>query len=142
MILFFKNEYDWLSNFYPVVIDINNIKYSSVEHAYQSKKSDDMIWKLYCASNISASDIKKESKKIKILTNWDNIRLIKMYECLIQKFNQEPFKTKLLNTGNANIQEGNTWGDEFWGINVNKNPNYGENHLGRLIMKIREDFYK
>jgi hypothetical protein len=30
-----------------------------------------------------------------------------MKECIKQKFSQEPYKTKLIETGNQHIQEGN-----------------------------------
>jgi predicted NAD-dependent protein-ADP-ribosyltransferase YbiA (DUF1768 family) len=52
------------------------------------------------------------------------------------KFSQEPYRTLLLNTGNILIQEGNRWGDTFWGVDLN--TNVGENKLGLLIMQIRE----
>jgi predicted NAD-dependent protein-ADP-ribosyltransferase YbiA (DUF1768 family) len=58
-----------------------------------------------------------------------------MEECIKQKFNQEPFKTKLLETGSKHIQEGNRWGDKFWGVCLKTNK--GKNHLGRLIMEVR-----
>jgi len=48
-------------------------------------------------------------------------------------------RTLLKETGNQNIQEGNYWGDDYWGVDLKQNPNVGENHLGRLIMKIREE---
>ena len=54
-------------------------------------------------------------------------------------FNQEPFRTKLINTLDENIVEGNWWGDVFWGVNLKVDPNVGENHLGRLIMEIRKE---
>ena len=53
----------------------------------------------------------------------------------MQKFNQEPFKSKLLDTGDEYIMEGNWWGDKFWGICLKTNT--GNNNLGKLIMQIR-----
>lgn len=40
---------------------------------------------------------------------------------------------RLLATGDAQLVEGNTWGDTFWGVC----DGVGENHLGRLHMWIR-----
>lgn len=37
-------------------------------------------------------------------------------------------------TGSAVLIEGNCWGDRFWGM-VN---DIGENHLGQILMDIRE----
>lgn len=41
---------------------------------------------------------------------------------------------KLIATGNAYLEEGNQWGDKFWGT-VNGN---GENMLGKILMKERD----
>jgi predicted NAD-dependent protein-ADP-ribosyltransferase YbiA (DUF1768 family) len=60
-----------------------------------------------------------------------------MYDLLKLKFVEEPFRTKLLNTGDVEIIEGNYWGDVFWGVDMNKDE--GQNILGRLIMKIRKE---
>jgi predicted NAD-dependent protein-ADP-ribosyltransferase YbiA (DUF1768 family) len=59
-----------------------------------------------------------------------------MRECLHQKFNQEPYRTLLLETGDDYIQEGNYWGDTFWGMDLNAMT--GDNRLGKMIMEIRE----
>jgi hypothetical protein len=42
---------------------------------------------------------------------------------------------KLLDTGGAHLEEGNTWGDTFWGT-VN---GAGDNYLGLCLMKVREE---
>lgn len=64
-----------------------------------------------------------------------------MNDLLWQKFNQEPFKTKLLQTGSETIIEGNWWHDNFWGICQCKKCEYieGENNLGFLLMHIRTE---
>jgi len=96
-----------------------------------------MIWKSKCATKTnSAGKIKREGAKISLVENWDELRVYHMEECLRQKYSQEPYKTKLLNT-HKYIQEGNTWGDEFWGVNLETGE--GLNILGELIMEIREE---
>lgn len=137
MIKSFKGEFSWLSNFYPCSITLNNNIFPSVEHAYQSEKSDDSEWKKKCQTILKPGQIKKESKKIKInRKEWDSKRL-KIMEFLInQKFDQESLRIKLLATNDKVLQEGNNWGDEFWGINLRTGK--GLNHLGKLIMKKRD----
>lgn len=143
MITTFRGEYNFLSNFFEVDVEYNGVTYASVEHAYMSAKSNDPFWKAYCENrNISAADVKRESKSIQLIDGWDNMKLAVMEHCLRSKFSQEPFKTKLMDTGIQNIQEGNKWGDTFWGVDLNVNPNVGENHLGRILMKIREELLK
>lgn len=132
----FQGEYRWLSNFAPVKITLDNIEYPSVEHAYMSAKSNDINWKHQCANtNKTPGQIKRLSRAIRLIANWDETKLKVMALCLHQKFNQEPYKSKLKNTVDAILQEGNNWGDEFWGINLKTGK--GQNNLGQLIMNIR-----
>lgn len=137
MIKEFRNEYEWLSNFYPVRIKLGNFIYPSVEHAYVSMKNDQKDWKLYCSRNsISASEVKHKGGKIELRDNWENIKIPVMFKCLKFKFKQEPLRTKLLNTGNEHIQEGNWWNDCYWGVCLKTGK--GENNLGKMIMEIRK----
>lgn len=41
----------------------------------------------------------------------------------------------LINTGDAELIEGNSWGDTFWG----ECNGIGENNLGKILMKIRKE---
>lgn len=143
MINSFRGENNFLSNFYSVEIEHEGAVYASVEHAYMSAKSDDPFWKAYCVNrNIFAADVKRESKFVTLIDDWSNKKLLVMEELLRKKFEQEPFRSKLIATGNQNIQEGNTWSDREWGVDLTVNPNIGENHLGRLLMKIRDEYVK
>lgn len=137
MIERFEGEYKWLSNFYPCDIFIGRKIYPTVEHAYMSAKSNDKDWKKTCQDyNILPGKLKKLSSKIKEVENWNEIKINVMKKFLIQKFNKEPFKTLLIQTGDEYIQEGNTWKDKFWGFDIESNE--GENNLGKLIMDIRK----
>lgn len=137
MIIEFQNEYRWLSNFAPVEIELDGGKYPSVEHAYMSAKSDSAEWKRFCADrNNSAGDVKRKSRTIKLKPNWEHVKLEVMGNCIAQKFSKDPYKSKLLATGDVHIQEGNRWNDKFWGVCLKTNK--GQNHLGKLIMSVRE----
>ena len=136
MIKEFQKEYRWLSNFAPIEINLDNFMYPSVEHAYQSKKCISLYWKDTCSDTTNSAEyIKKESRKQIIVDNWDEIKVEIMKVCLEQKFNDPTYKKLLLNTGDLYIQEGNYWGDKFWGICLKTNT--GQNILGHLIMNIR-----
>ena len=139
MINQFKGKYRWLSNFAPCEIVLDRRKYASVEHAYMSAKSDSLSWKEFCASDVTPGEVKRASRSLSYLhclvENWDDIRIDVMRECLKQKFSQEPYRTWLRETGNEYIQEGNTWHDQFWGVEFHTGQ--GENRLGKLIMEIR-----
>ena len=57
-----------------------------------------------------------------------------MRTCLIEKFSDPVLRDKLMATGNCQLIEGNTWGDRYWGVC----DGVGQNHLGRLLMEIRD----
>jgi predicted NAD-dependent protein-ADP-ribosyltransferase YbiA (DUF1768 family) len=62
-----------------------------------------------------------------------------MHRVLIDKvlLNSDVYDV-LVATGDEEIVEGNSWGDHFWGVSPVGSRN-GENHLGRLWMRIREE---
>ena len=135
MIKEFQKEYRWLSNFIPVEIKLLGQIFPSVEHAYQSLKSDDPDWKEYCTLESNPAQIKRESKNVILRKDWDIVKDDIMWECQKQKYSQEPYRQKLIDTKNEQIQEGNYWGDTYWGVDLKTGK--GENRLGKMIMKIR-----
>ena len=59
-----------------------------------------------------------------------------MEEIVAAKFTQHPdLAEKLLETGSMILIEGNDWGDTYWGAATSTEQ--GENHLGKILMKIR-----
>jgi len=141
MIKEFQRDYRWLSNFASAEVVLDGVKYASVEHAYMSAKSSDPKWKAFCAdAKNSPGDVKRKSRTIDLRPDWEEVKLSIMEQCVRQKMNQEPYRSKLLATGKEHIQEGNTWKDTFWGVDL-KTGN-GHNHLGKIIMKIRKELYE
>lgn len=140
MIQEFKGKYTWLSNFAPCKIMLNGVAYSSVEHAYQSAKSHDQKWKHFCATEPKAGVVKRKSRNVPLVSNWEVKRLHVMFKCLLQKYNQYPYNEYLRNTGNEHIQEGNTWNDTFWGVCLKEHT--GKNVLGNMIMLIRRTLWE
>src|ERR1043165_1067655 len=120
-------EYGWLSNMTEVPIPYKGKLFRSVENAYMWEKAPHLIdWLDFCLNN-PPNICKKESKKLPIREDWEAVKLKIMYDLLWLKFGQEPFKGKLLATGNQNIIEGNYWKNTFWGMDLKQNPNVGEN---------------
>lgn len=137
MIEKFRGQYNFLSNFYSAPIEYEGLKFSCTEVAYMFFKVGDKTIK----EKIYLSQDPKEAKRLgkaKPRKDWDEIKLSLMEDLIRCKFTQnENLKKKLLETGNQEIQEGNWWKDTFWG--VDENTKVGENHLGKIIMKIREE---
>jgi len=134
MITEFQGEHRWLSNFSDCEVLLDGVTYPSVENAYQASKSLVASERIKFES-VKAGKAKRLGKKITIRSEWDSVKLGIMEELTRQKFSKEPFKSKLIDTGNLEIQEGNSWGDIYWGICDGK----GENNLGKIIMKVRSD---
>lgn len=134
----FRGEYRWLSNFWPVVVmDEYGLKYPTVEHAYQASKfpKDHPIRdKIHCTARPGTA--KKLGRTPGQRPDWDQVKETVMYKLLKQKFapNTE-LASLLLGTGKAEIIEGNTWGDQEWGVCRGQ----GKNKMGKLLMRIREE---
>jgi predicted NAD-dependent protein-ADP-ribosyltransferase YbiA (DUF1768 family) len=66
--------------------------------------------------------------------NWEDKRIKIMISLLLQKYKEGNLLSKLKETGDKELIEGNTWGDTLWGIVDGK----GRNILGIILMEIRE----
>lgn len=142
MISRFRGQFGFLSNMYSCQVRYMSQIFPSAEHAFQwAKNPQDDEWAATCTNTlVSSSDIKRLGKKTKLRKDWDDIRRAVMIEIVRCKFTQnEDLRFQLLNTGTENIVEGNTWHDTFWGVDVTRQPNYGENHLGRILMQVRSE---
>lgn len=134
----FRGKYNFLSNFYSSPITLGTATYPTVEHAYQAHKNGELSWRKTCqSSRNTAAEVKRASYRVKLVPNWDVIKFSIMEQALIAKFTSAPFKQLLIDTGDALIQEGNTWGDTEWGVDLKSGE--GKNILGRMLMGIRDD---
>lgn len=135
----FDGEYRWLSNFWECCITYRGVVFSSLEAAYQAAKSttqEDFDKFIY----LTPGKAKKLGKKIKLRADWESVKLSIMEELLRTKFSNVILRNKLMDTGKAELVEGNYWHDNCWGsCTCVKCGNKGENHLGKLLMKLREE---
>lgn len=138
MIDSFRDEYFFLSNFYPVEIKLDGIVYPNAETAFQAQKTLDVEERRKFSMLKNPVQAKRLGRKVKLRDDWEEVKLDIMTEVVSQKFLQHPHLIEmLLQTGDEELVEGNKWGDRFWGVCKGK----GENHLGKILMKIR-DAYK
>jgi len=126
----------YLSNFWPVDIVYEGLTYPSAECAFQASKcANEGERKMFTV--INGAQAKALGKKIKIRPDWNEVRLSVMWNVLQAKFAQHPdLAAKLVATGDEEIVEGNTWNDKFWGVCNGE----GMNHLGIMLMAIREEY--
>jgi len=154
MIKQFTGKYQFLSNFHLCLVEYEGLIYPSAEHAYQAQKTDesnlaDDAWKSKCQGIVQSEQpahicplftpgkIKKMSYNEQLRDGWEGVKMGIMEGVLLAKFKQNKYlRDRLLATGNEELQEGNSWHDTFWGID--SRTGYGENHLGKLLMKVRK----
>ena len=132
----FQGEYRWLSNFAECDVFLEGILYPSVENAYQAAKTINKEERIQFET-CSAGQAKRASRNITMRKDWPEVKKQVMFNLLCQKFNKEPYITLLLDTKLVDIEEGNTWGDTYWGVDLRSGR--GQNILGKMIMNIRLD---
>lgn len=125
----FTGNHEFLSNFFEFGSK------PTVEHIFQSMKTTDMAEQIWVLSAPTPGTAKRRGRKVTMRPDWNDIRLDVMEMCLRQKFADPFLANALLSTGTAELIEGNHWNDTFWGVCNGK----GENHLGKLLMKIRKE---
>lgn len=136
MIDSFKGEYRFLSNFWECEIIYEDISYPSVEHAYQAAKAVDSQVKKKIATASTPGKAKREGQKAIKVLDWDNKKFSIMKTLVTYKFTtHEDLKQKLLETGEQQLIEGNTWKDVYWGVC----DGIGDNNLGKILMEIRDN---
>jgi ribA/ribD-fused uncharacterized protein len=135
MINQFRGKYFFLSNFYESPVTWDNITYKNNESAFQSAKVLNVETRKQF-SNLNPSEAKKKGRHVKLRSDWEEVKFDIMYEICLAKFTQNVnLKKLLLDTGNKYLEEGNTWGDKIWGT-IN---GVGENNLGKILMRVREE---
>lgn len=140
MINGFKGEYKFLSNFYKKDILYNGILYKSSEHAYQALKSTNKEDHDLVSNQQSPRMSKKIGSKIKVRSDWEDIKYNIMMDILRVKFKDPILSKMLLNTNNKFLKETNNWHDNTWGDCVcDKCKENGKNWLGEILMKIRKE---
>lgn len=131
----FSGENAFLSNFFDTNIIFDGIMFISSEAAYQAQKTLDLEERRQFTL-LHPGKAKRMGRKVTLRSDWEDVKLKVMEDICRAKFTQnEELKKKLIDTGNAALIEGNTWNDTFWGVC----NGVGENNLGKILMKIREE---
>ena len=150
MIDSFSGKYRFLSNFYKSPIEFSFPLISvhgeeemspiiavanTVEHGYQASKSNRLDEAYAILTMSTPGKAKRGGRNCSLRSDWESIKLKVMHTLVWEKFStHEYLKNLLLETGDHELIEGNTWGDKFWGVCDGE----GENHLGKILMDTRE----
>ena len=146
----FSGKYRYMSNFFPARTRIK-VKYlhpniqkkfrkdydfegTTSEHCFQAAKMTNLEDFNRVISVNTPSLANNFGRLLPIRDDWDDIRLEIMYLVVMDKFKRNKVIRELLKrTKEAELIEGNTWGDQFWGVCKGE----GKNHLGKILMEVR-----
>jgi ribA/ribD-fused uncharacterized protein len=145
----FTEEHRYLNNMYRlengVISSPDRVIVPTVEHAYQAAKFVVKSCRYEVLNAPSGHLAKRTARYLEqqgevIRPDWDSVRVDIMRDLVRQKFNNNPHLTaQLLDTGEERLEEGNNWGDRFWGISPPGSVK-GENWLGKILMIVRSEF--
>lgn len=126
-------EYGFLSNFYSSPIQYEGIVYPTVEHMFQALKALDIETRKKIANAATPGQAKRLGRSVALREDWEEVKVDVMRTALQLKFSDPTLRAKLIATGDAELIEGNTWNDRFWGVCRGT----GKNMLGHLLMELR-----
>lgn len=138
------------SNFKPFEFQADGLTFYSVEQRFQwlrlAQRPDFQKNIMKYGLEDNGHNVKHYSSRpnVKPVLNNDYEQLVKwMRECLRYKLQFcEGFKDELLKTGNVDLVEYSTWGDDFWGAVGQKGNGKtlaGANVTGKLLMELRDE---
>lgn len=153
----FRGNFFFLSNMYPLKNHITTslgYKVPTSEHVYMSERfKNPEVHELIAntrgnpedtrqyrdglaAKNLAHNLIENGEEQ---LDDFDIAKLGIMYVAVKRKFEANADIANLLvKTENQLLVEGNVWNDRFWGVDP-PGSSYGLNHLGLILMKVREE---
>jgi DNA-directed RNA polymerase II subunit RPB2 len=133
-------EYREFSNYHPVDLMMDGLRYRSVEHYFQAMKfPDHPDYQEQIRQAKKPRDAKRMGKTedYAIRPDWSTYRDTVMMRALREKFSDRhpELKTLLLDTGNAILQEASPR-DNYWGLG---SRGTGQNKLGLMLMAVRDE---
>ncbi len=142
-IYFYKvcDAYGCFSNFSLHSIEINGIRWATVEHYYQAQKfvssvDEEVIPLIYAAKTPEQAAALGRSSIRTLRPDWDIVKTQVMQIAVYQKFfTHLDIREVLLSTKERLLVEDSPC-DYFWGCGADKN---GQNHLGKILMYVRSE---
>ena len=131
------------TNFAAYPIHLDGEQWPTTEHYFQAQKFIGTPYLKYIGTLQTPRDafsLSRESQVSQWLrSDWEQVKQDIMYKALLAKFSQHSnLRAMLLGTGEKKLIE-HTSNDSYWGDGGNGT---GQNHLGRLLMKVRSELSK
>lgn len=129
----FEGDYYFLSNFYPIPMIYQGVEFANSEAAFHAQKCVERREEF---THLTPSDAKKLGRQVQLREDWEHVKDQIMLEIVRNKFIQHPsLEEALINTGDAELIEGNWWHDTYWGVC----NGVGQNKLGKILMRVRAE---
>jgi ribA/ribD-fused uncharacterized protein len=135
----FSGEHRFLSNFYDAPTWYDGVLYPTSEHAFQAAKSTNPKARKHILKQPTPGAAKRAGRMVELREDWEDVKNRVMYEVCLAKFLREPLRSRLLDTGDAELIEGNYWHDTYWGVCTCEDCPEGRNELGKILMVVRKD---
>lgn len=145
-----REQYGFMSNFYPAPFELDGQRWPDVEHYYMAMKSEHPEYRQQImaaptpgkAKRLGDSGASASKKSLfhggqyQLRPDWDQVKLEIMYRAVLAKFTQNvELGRSLKSTGSAELVEDSPR-DNFWGIGADGT---GQNWLGKILMRVRSE---
>lgn len=129
----FTGDYAFLSNAYNCKIEFNGLVYNNADAAYEAQKClDKSIMNKF--TRLSSAKARAKGRNLPENEEFEYDKVNILYKIVLAKFKQnEDLKRKLLDTGDAELINNNTFRDEIYGVYNGK----GMNILGKTLELVR-----
>ncbi|GGS84972.1 hypothetical protein GCM10010156_49480 [Planobispora rosea] len=139
----------FLSNFSDITVEIVStgnslpVVYPTAEHAFNAAKTTDPDERAWVIAAPTPAEAKRRGRRVTLRPHWDHrVRYQAMDSVLRAKFPPGREVTALLlATGQAFLEEGNSWHDNTWGnctCGRRACAAPGANFLGHMLMRLRD----
>ena len=133
----FRGAFEFCRNFYPAKVEYLGLTFRCSEGAYMAAKfTDPAFQQRFCGLTGNEAKQLGKTKHPSYRKDWEAVKVSVMREVLASKFSDPKLQETLLATVGTELVEVNWWGDRFWGVCKGE----GQNHLGRLLMELRDQF--
>ena len=129
----FTGDYAFLSNAYNCKIEFEGLVYNNADAAYEAQKCLDknMMNKF---TRLSSAKARAKGRNLPENEEFEYDKVNILYKIVLAKFKQnEDLKRKLLDTGDAELINDNTFRDEVYGVYNGR----GMNILGKTLELVR-----
>ena len=131
----FRGEHAFLSNFHRRPFEWQGQVWSTSEAAFQAAKTHDDRLRERIRQAPTPAAAKRLGRRADLRPDWEDVKGDVMRSVLQAKFAVPELRDALLATGDAELVEGNDWGDTYWGVCRGR----GRNRLGQILMQVRDD---